>query len=206
MSLLNNDGLRKFFSGRRRFQIGWVFSILLVLSARQYPSALGIAICFLGATLRFWSSGFLRKEAKLAVGGPYSHSRNPLYLGWFIMAFGATLSVGAPILALVLGFVFFLTYHYVIEHEEQKLPSYFGDSYLRYCELVPRFWPRFSAPSRDELLKINPDAEVYTFSMPLAKKNKAFEAYITFVGLIVAMTLLVWVKAKLGIIHPQFAL
>jgi hypothetical protein len=203
MTLLNHDGLRTFFSGRRRFQIGWVFSILLVLSARQFPSLAGVIICFLGATLRFWSSGYLRKEAKLAVGGPYSHSRNPLYLGWFIMAFGAAISVGAPILAVVMGFVFFLTYHYVIEHEESKLPTYFGESYHEYCRLVPRFWPRMSAPSREELLKINSDPVVYEFSMPLAKENKAFEAYATFVGLIAAMTLLVWVKSLLGLIHNQ---
>jgi len=200
MSLLNHEGLRNFFSGRRRFQIGWVFAILLVLSARQYPSVLGIAICFLGASLRFWSSGYLRKEAKLAVGGPYSHSRNPLYLGWFIMALGATVSVGAYGLALVMGFVFFLTYHYVIEHEEQKLPSYFGESYREYCDLVPRFWPRMSAPARESLLKINPDPEGYSFSMSLARKNKAFEAYATFVGLVVAMVVLVWIKARLNLL------
>ena len=201
-SLLNHDGLRKFFSGRRRFQIGWIFAILLVLSARQYPSFIGIFICFLGATLRFWSSGYLRKEAKLAVGGPYSHSRNPLYLGWFIMAFGAAISVGAPILALVMGFVFFLTYHYVIEHEETKLPECFGQSYHDYCALVPRFWPRMNKPSRAELMKINSDPVVYDFSMPLAKENKAFEAYATCVGLIAAMALIVWVKSILGLIHP----
>jgi hypothetical protein len=200
MSLLNNDGLRSFFSGRRRFQLGWLFSILLVLGARHYPSFLGVMICFLGASLRFWSSGYLRKEANLAVGGPYSHSRNPLYLGWFMMALGAAVSVGAPFLALIMGIVFFLTYHYVIEHEEKKLPDYFGDRYHRYCALVPRFLPRIAAPPREDLLKINPDLSVYQFSMPLARQNKAFEAYAAFVGLILAMTLLVWIKSLLGLI------
>jgi hypothetical protein len=198
--LLNNDQLRSFFSGRRRFQIGWLFAALLVLSARHYPSILGILICFLGASLRFWSSGYLRKEANLAVGGPYSYSRNPLYLGWFIMALGAAISVGAQWLAVVMGFVFFLTYHYVIEHEEQKLPSVFGSSYHRYCEMVPRFLPRFNAPRREDLLQINSDPAVYEFSMPLAKQNKAFEAYATFAGLVLAMVLIVFVKSFLGLI------
>jgi hypothetical protein len=27
MSLLNNEGLRVFFSGRRRFQLAWIFAI-----------------------------------------------------------------------------------------------------------------------------------------------------------------------------------
>ena len=194
MSIFNHAGLRAFFAGRRRFQLAWIFAFLLILSARHYPSTFGVIICFLGASIRFCSSGFLRKEAKLAVGGPYQFTRNPLYLGTFIMAMGATLSVGAYLLALVMGLVFFLNYHYVIEHEEKKLPSYFGENYLLYCSLVPRFWPRLSAPPHDELLKINADPEVYSFNFELAKNNKAFEAYFSFIGIILGMILLVWIK------------
>ena len=198
MSLLNNDRLRLFFSGRRRFQLAWIFAILLIISAKQYPTLPGVLICFLGATLRFIASGFLRKEAKLSVGGPYSYTRNPLYLGTLIMGIGATISVGAFILAVVIALVFFVNYNYVIDHEEAKLPSYFGEAYHRYCRLVPRFLPRLTEPPHEELLKVNPDEETYCFSMPLAKKNKAFEAYFTFVGLILGMGLLVWAKTQFG--------
>ncbi len=200
MSLLSNETLRKFFSGRRRFQLAWIFAALLIFSAKQYPSVLGTAICFAGATLRFWASGYLRKEAKLAVGGPYSHTRNPLYLGTLIMALGATLSVGAVLLAAVMGVVLYLNYHYVIEHEEQKLPSYFGNSYLDYCKLVPRLLPRLIAPERSELEKINADEEVYHFSMPLAKDNRAFEAYVSFVAIIAGVALLVFAKSTFNLL------
>lgn len=199
MTLLNHEGLRVFFSGRRRFQLAWIFAFLLFFFADYYPQWPGILICFLGATLRFYSSGFLRKEAKLAVGGPYAYTRNPLYLGTFIMALGATISVGAIGLSLAMGLVFFLNYHYVIEHEEGKLPSYFGNNYLKYCELVPRFIPQFTAPAKEELLKLNSDPVVYDFSFPLAKQNKAFEAYVSFVGLICGMALLVFLKKSIGI-------
>lgn len=201
MSILSNDTLRKFFEGRRRFQIAWIFAFLLLFSAKQYPSLFGALVCFIGATLRFWASGYLRKEAKLAVGGPYAHTRNPLYLGTFIMALGAVVSVGAWALALVMGFVFFINYHYVIEHEEQKLPSYFGASYLDYCNLVPRFWPRMAAASVEERKKINSDDEVFSFSYELAKKNRAFEAYYSFLGIIAGMFLLVLAKSQLGLIQ-----
>ncbi len=200
MSLLNNDALRVFFSGRRRFHLAWIFAFLLILGARNYPTKIGTLICFLGASLRFLSSGYLRKESKLAVGGPYSYTRNPLYLGTFIMALGATISVGAVGLAIVMAVVFFFNYHYVIDHEEKKLPAYFGDNYIQYCNLVPRFFPQFSAPPKEELLKINPDPVIYSFSMPLAKQNKAFEAYASFFGVMVGMILLVFVKAKLGLL------
>lgn len=201
MSPLNHPGLRNFFSGRRRFQLAWIFAVLLIVRAHHYPYAFGTIICFLGATLRFVSSGYLRKESKLAVGGPYQFTRNPLYLGTFIMALGAAMSVGAFGLALLMGFIFFLNYHYVIESEEQKLPNYFGAAYLKYCGLVPRFFPRFTKPARSELLEINSDLEVYKFSYPLAVHNKAFEAYISFAGIIAAMIAIVFVKYKLGAIR-----
>lgn len=200
MSILNHEGLRVFFSGRRRFQLAWIFAFFLILNAKHYPSLVGTLICFIGATLRFYSSGFLRKESKLAVGGPYSYTRNPLYLGTFIMGLGATISVGALYLALIMAVVFFLNYHYVIDHEEQKLPAYFGQSYLDYCNLVPRFLPQLSAPTRDQLMKINSDPVVYHFSMELARKNKAFEAYASFVGIMIGMMVLVFSKKILGLI------
>jgi hypothetical protein len=116
------------------------------------------------------------------------------------MALGATISVGAVGLAVVMAVVFFLNYHYVIDHEEKKLPSYFGESYLQYCNLVPRFIPQFTTPAKEDLLKINSDPVVYSFSMQLAKENKAFEAYASFVGVMLGMSLLVFIKAQLGIL------
>ncbi len=200
MSLLSNETLRKFFSGRRRFQLAWLFAALLIFSAKQYPALPGVLLCFFGASLRFLASGYLRKEAKLAVGGPYSHTRNPLYLGTFLMALGATWSVGAVLLTAIMAVVFFLNYHYVIQHEEAKLPSYFGNAYLEYCSLVPRFLPRVTAPARQELERINPDPEVYGFSMKLAHQNRAFEAYVSFFAIMAAMVALVFVKSLLGLI------
>ena len=194
MSIMNHEGLRHFFLGKRRFQLAWIFAFLLAVFANHYPSIIGILICFFGATLRFISSGYLRKESKLAVGGPYAHTRNPLYLGTFIMALGATISVGAHLLAFIMGVVFFLNYHYVIQFEETKLPKLFGESYQNYCQLVPRFLPRLMAPSKTDLLKINPDPAVYGFSFSLAMKNKAFEAYASFFGLILGVTALVYFK------------
>lgn len=116
------------------------------------------------------------------------------------MAVGATVSVGAWVLAAVMGFVFFLNYHYVIEHEEQKLPTYFGGAYQLYCELVPRFLPRLSKPAHAELLKINADPEIYRFDMKLAMSNKALEAYISFLALILGMALLVFAKSQFGML------
>lgn len=199
MTIMNHEGLSRFFHGRRRFQLAWIFAILLPFFASHYPTLFGTLICFSGATLRFISSGYLRKESKLAVGGPYAYTRNPLYLGTFIMGMGAIISVGAYMLALIMGLVFFLNYHYVIQYEEAKLPKIFGNSYEVYCQLVPRFIPRISKPSNSDLMKINSDPAVFEFSMSLAIQNKALEAYASFLGLILGVTALVYIRKMLGL-------
>lgn len=196
--LLDNDALRKFFAGRRRFQLAWVFTLLLLVQAKECPGVVGITVCALGALLRVYASGFLRKESRLTVGGPYAYTRNPLYLGTFLMGLGAVISVGALVLAAVMGVVLFLNYHYVIENEERKLPSVFGPDYLEYCRLVPRLIPQWRRPAQEALEKLNPDLAGYEFSAQLAQDNKAMEAVWSFFGIVAGCALLVWVKFQMG--------
>ena len=41
-----------------------------------------------GLLLRAYASGYVKKNAELTVTGPYAYTRNPLYLGSMLMAFG----------------------------------------------------------------------------------------------------------------------
>lgn len=194
--LLNNDFLRNFFSGRRRFKLAWLVAFILVFFVRQYPEWPGVFLCFLGSLLRFISSGYLRKEQSLAVGGPYQFTRNPLYFGTLMMAAGAIWAVSTWWVSLLVTLLLSLNYYYVIEFEESMLPQYFGEAYLKYCGLVPRFWPRLSFPSKNELLQINSNEAVYRFSWSLAMKNRAFEAVWSFIGLIFGISLVYWIKQQ----------
>lgn len=179
---------RGFVQGRTRVGLAWIFAVLLVLSARQNPTWPGIVVCFLGATIRYWASGFLRKDARPAVGGPYRYVRNPLYLGTYLMAVGTALAAQAWIVLALASVIFAIIYHYIILDEEIKLRELFGQPYLRYCELVPRFFPRvFPFPwpaSRGALAEVNPEAAHLEYDRSLARKNKAYEAYVTFAALI----------------------
>src|SRR4051812_1068282 len=83
---------RGFIQGKTRITLAWGFAILLGLLAREYPTWPGIVLCFFGASLRFWASGYLRKDTRPAVGGPYAFFRNPLYLGTYLMAVGTAWS------------------------------------------------------------------------------------------------------------------
>ena len=175
---------RGFIQGKTRITLAWIFAIALVFCARNYPSWPGITLCFVGATLRFWASGFLRKDNRPAVGGPYAITRNPLYLGTFVMALGTCLAIENFWLLGALFVSFTAIYHYIILDEETKLERIFGASYLTYKTLVPRFFPRPWPVSKNALMTVNPEEAHHHFSWGLAKKNKALEPYWSFAGLI----------------------
>lgn len=184
---------RGFIQGKTRITMAWTFAILLGISAQRYPVWPGIALCFAGATLRFWASGYLRKDTRPAVGGPYAFVRNPLYVGTYLMALGTAWAIENWVLLAVSTILFAWIYHYIILDEEVKLQRIFKGAYIKYCENVPRFfpriWPPFSLAKREALIKINPESSHLSFSWSLAMKNRAYEAYLSFVGLIAFVSL-----------------
>jgi protein-S-isoprenylcysteine O-methyltransferase Ste14 len=188
-----SSAYRGFIQGKTRIVLAWIFAIFLVVSARQYPTWPGILLCFLGASLRYWASGYLRKDLRPAVGGPYAFVRNPLYLGTYLMALGTAASIGNLWLFAGITVAYAAIYHYIILDEETKLRGIFGEPYLKYCQSVPRFFPTFLKPSRERLLEINPERSHHSFSRELAAKNKAYEAYVSFVALIGFVALAAWV-------------
>src|SRR5580700_1157202 len=137
---------RGFIQGKTRIALAWIFAILLGLSARNYPQWPGIVLCFIGATIRYWASGYLRKDSRPAVGGPYGFVRNPLYLGTYLMALGTALAIENWALLGLMTVLFAVVYHYIILDEETKLHRIFGQSYSQYQASVPRFFPRIWPP------------------------------------------------------------
>lgn len=189
---------RGFIQGKTRIALAWIFAILLGLSARTYPQWPGIALCFLGATIRFWASGYLYKDNRPAIGGPYSFVRNPLYLGTYLMAIGTAMAIETWWLFIICTVLFAAIYHYIILDEETKLLRIFGEPYRIYQSLVPRFVPRPIPPSAQDLEKVNGDANHRRYSWPIAMKNKAYEAYLSFLGLIGFVTLAAYLWQTFG--------
>ena len=189
---------RGFIQGKTRKVFEWLFAIALGLSARQYPELPGILLCFVGATIRFWASGYLRKDSRPAAGGPYAWARNPLYLGTYLMALGGAMAVEAWGLLLAGSVIFAVLYHFIILDEEVKLLRIFGAPYARYCELVPRFFPRPWRASRAKLTEVNPEVSHHHYDWALSKKNKAYEAYLTLAGMIGLIAGIAWAWQNLG--------
>jgi protein-S-isoprenylcysteine O-methyltransferase Ste14 len=101
--------------------------------------------CFVaGALLRIWATLYIggRKGKALLTSGPYAATRNPLYLGSFLIACSCALFVNS--LLGMIGVVLTATAYvlYVIPIEERRLSGRFGKEYEAYCRRTPRFIPR----------------------------------------------------------------
>jgi len=151
------------FLVRRRTVFTWLVPLLLlVLTLALHRSdgglgayAAGIALVALGEVVRFWSAGYIAKDAEIATGGPYAHVRNPLYFGSLLLAVGLGLISGLGVWGVGLMVSLFLVFHLAaIFYEEAFLSAKFGGPYLDYVRRVPRLlpspWPRTSGAGRFE--------------------------------------------------------
>ncbi|PAQ03916.1 isoprenylcysteine carboxylmethyltransferase family protein (plasmid) [Mesorhizobium mediterraneum] len=100
-----------------------------------------ILVCILG---RLWSILYVggRKNSELAVSGPYSITRNPLYLFSTIGAFGIGLMFGSLIVASALGVCTYAVFGMTARKEETFLRDKFGPEFEAYVARTPRFWPK----------------------------------------------------------------
>jgi len=138
---------------RWRVPLGFLCGALFILLARPRWTTLaaGGAVALVGLLLRAWAAGHIRKNSALAVSGPYAHTRNPLYLGSFILGLGFTIAAGRPVLLGGLFAALFLgIYLPVMRVEAATLAELFGDEYRRYSAAVPLLFPRLTPYAGDD--------------------------------------------------------
>src|SRR5919112_2763774 len=129
---------------RWRVPLGFLCGAAFIFFARPTPRALliGASVSLLGLALRAWAAGHIRKNAELAVSGPYAYTRNPLYLGSFLLGIGFTVASGQPLLGLLFAALFLGIYLPVMRVESATLAGLFGEDYTRYARAVPLLLPR----------------------------------------------------------------
>jgi protein-S-isoprenylcysteine O-methyltransferase Ste14 len=134
---------------RVRVPLGFVLAPVFLLFARPTPAtiAAGAAVALVGVAIRAWASGHLRKMAELTTSGPYAHTRNPLYLGTFVMVVGAALAGGRWWLALLFAAAYLLVYIPVMMAEVDTMRALFPSAYDVWAAEVPLFFPRVT-PAR----------------------------------------------------------
>lgn len=167
---------------RWRVPFGFACAVLFLVLGRPRPLTLliGAAISLPGLVLRAWATGYLRKNDALATAGPYAYTRNPLYLGSFLIGLGFTIAAGRIVLGLVFALLFLGIYVPVMRVESATLAELFGEHYQRYAEAVPLFWPRFSPYCNRPGDKAKFDAALY----------QRYREYRAALGLIAAWVLL----------------
>jgi hypothetical protein len=99
-----------------------------------------------GVWLRGYAAGYVKKNAELTVTGPYAHTRNPLYLGSMMIAFGFAAAAGSWWILLALAALFLAIYMPTILSEEEYLRGKFA-GFDAYAAKVPRLLPRLT-PAR----------------------------------------------------------
>jgi protein-S-isoprenylcysteine O-methyltransferase Ste14 len=144
---------------RWRVPLGFACAIVFLYFARPTLSTLiaGAAIALPGLLLRAWASGHLRKNETLATTGPYAYTRNPLYLGSFLIGLGFTVAAGQLLLVVVFIAMILGIYLPVMRVESATLASLFGKKYERYANEVPLLFPRFSPYRRAKDAGFNRD-------------------------------------------------
>jgi protein-S-isoprenylcysteine O-methyltransferase Ste14 len=129
---------------RYRVPAGWLVGLLVALLAR--PSlpwlAVGLPLALAGEAVRIWASGHIEKTRCLATGGPYAHSRNPLYVGSLLIALGVAAACASPWVLLAVGVYFLAFYPAVMREEAVFLERKFPAEYAEWAASVPLFWPR----------------------------------------------------------------
>lgn len=135
---------------RIRVPLGFVFAILYFWLAKPTAESIliGAALIIPGLLIRATASGQLQKNEQLATGGPYAHTRNPLYLGSLILAIGFALASRSWWIVAGIVLLFFVIYLPVIRAEEAFLRERFPE-FEDYARQVPRLFPRVSSSSKN---------------------------------------------------------
>ena len=166
---------------RWRVPLGFACAALFFLLAQSRPATLivGGLVALPGLALRAWATGHLRKNDALANTGPYAYTRNPLYLGSFVIGLGFTIAAGRLVLGLVFAALFLGIYVPVMRVETRTLDKLFGKTYQDYAAAVPLFLPRVT-PYRAAAAKAKFDPALY----------RRYREYQAAVGLVVAWLVL----------------
>jgi protein-S-isoprenylcysteine O-methyltransferase Ste14 len=137
----------KKISRRIRVPLGFLSAIFYFWLAHPTWRSLLFSLVLVvpGILLRSYASGHVTKNVQLTITGPYGYTRNPLYFGSILIAFGFAVAGRSLWIALVFLALFLIIYWPVIVDEEEYLRGQFPE-YGTYAARVPRLIPRMERP------------------------------------------------------------
>lgn len=190
----------KIFKYRSYTPIPFLCVMLLYHNANVWSLIAGFIIAAAGELIRLWGVSWAGSETRttgtvggtfLIVSGPFAYVRNPLYVGNILMYFGLGVMSFAlfPYLQIAAMLFFILQYHYIVLEEEGYLKIAFADEYKKYCEAVPRFFPR-STPYKAEGVEQPP----FNLKAGLRSERRTLQAF----AFVLITILAIWFLRRLG--------
>lgn len=134
-------------AGLVRLRVPLSYGVGLFALIRADPSVRsvgwGVAVAAIGEGLRLWTAGYLVKGgSRLTRSGPYAWTRNPLYLGSFLIGLGFSVAAARwEVLALFLA-LFLAVYLPVLREESRRLALEHPEAYAEFAREVPLVLPR----------------------------------------------------------------
>jgi protein-S-isoprenylcysteine O-methyltransferase Ste14 len=127
--------------------------VLAAFSPLRYPEgwgrfgfqSVGWLLFMAGAAMRWWATLYVgdRKSVELISAGPYSITRNPIYLGTLLLTLSVAVLSQSLSMVLMLLVVAVFYVGITVSREENRLTECHGERFKEYCRQVPRFFPRF---------------------------------------------------------------
>lgn len=112
------------------FAAGWLFVLAMVVINASAFRALSRARTTIMPN---------RASEHLVSSGPFSFTRNPIYLANTLLLIGIGLIIGSPWFLVLALLAAFATQKLAIEREEEHLKARFGKKYLDYAKRVRRW-------------------------------------------------------------------
>lgn len=133
------------------------FTQLLMLPYLRFPytleiphvKELGLLIAVLGTILASWAKIVMGTswgrpaqhdksiQSRLITTGPFSFTRNPIYVGLMMLFLGQQIALQSYGIALMLFFG--LAVRHAVQTEEKLLRAHFGQKFVSYMKRVPKF-------------------------------------------------------------------
>lgn len=178
---------------RIRVPLGFAFAAVFLWLARPtWQSMLGSVLLVMpGLWLRGYAAGYVRKNSELTTTGPYAYTRNPLYLGSMMIAFGFAAGSGRWMIVVALAALFLAIYVPTIVSEEEFLRGQFP-GFDAYATKVPRLLPRLTPAKTDARAQ----GATGNFSKQLYLHHREYNSAMGAAAIYAALAVLLWLKHR----------
>jgi protein-S-isoprenylcysteine O-methyltransferase Ste14 len=163
----------------------WEGTLIYGFDVYEMIEIIGLALIGVAILGRVWSTLYIggRKSSEIVSSGPYSITRNPLYLFSILGAAGIGAQAGSIVTTLLTASAAIVVFYITIKREEEFLSATFGAVYDTYLKSVPRLWPNFSLYKEGNNLVVQPtrlystlrDASLFFVAFPIFEVIEWFQ-------------------------------